>query len=71
MSREQPRGATLTTVAIFPDGYLLENLAVRADANPPAVMDMDVKTTQGHAVRYKLVSVPLYLLWNLPDILAA
>ena len=46
------------------------NLAVRADANPPSVMDMDVKTTQGHAVRYKLVSVPLYMLWNLPDILA-
>ena len=47
------------------------NLAVRADANPPSVMDMDVKTTQGHAVRYKLISVPLYMLWNLPDILAA
>ncbi|MBI4371835.1 MAG: ATP-binding protein [Elusimicrobia bacterium] len=45
------------------------DLAVRADANPPSVMDLDLKTTQGHAVRYRLVSVPLYMLWNLPDIL--
>jgi predicted AAA+ superfamily ATPase len=45
------------------------DLAVRADANPPSALDLDTKTTQGRAVRYRLVSVPLYLLWNLPDIL--
>lgn len=45
-------------------------IAVRADANPPSMMDMDLKTTQGHAVRYRLLSVPLYLLWNLPNLLA-
>lgn len=45
-------------------------LAVRADSNPPSVMELDLKTTQGHAVRYRLVGVPLYMLWNLPDILA-
>lgn len=44
-------------------------LAVRVDANPPSVMDLDLKTTQGQAVRYRLVGVPFYLLWNLPDIL--
>lgn len=47
------------------------DLAVRADANPPSALDLDLKTTQGDAVRYRLVSVPLYLLWNLPHILAA
>jgi hypothetical protein len=54
--------------------FMLERrlgLAVRADANPPSAMDMDLKTTQGDAVRYRLISVPLYMLWNLPDIIAA
>ncbi|MFA6433624.1 MAG: AAA family ATPase [Elusimicrobiales bacterium] len=45
-------------------------LAVRGDSNPPSVINVDVKTTQGNAVRYKLVSVPVYMLWNLPAILA-
>jgi len=44
-------------------------LAVRCDSNPPSVMDVSVKTTQGDPVSYKLVSVPLYLLWNLEAIL--
>ena len=46
------------------------SLAVRADENPPSAMNLDLKTTQGHAVRYRLVCVPVYLLWNLPDILS-
>lgn len=45
-------------------------LAVRADTNPPSVMNVAVKTTQGNAVSYRLISVPVYLLWNLPEILA-
>lgn len=45
------------------------DLAVRADANPPSLQEMDIKTTQGQAVRYRLVGLPLYLLWNLPAIL--
>ncbi|MCX5790695.1 MAG: AAA family ATPase [Elusimicrobia bacterium] len=44
-------------------------LAVRADTNPPSVMAVNVNTTQGNAVSYRLISVPLYLLWNLPAIL--
>ena len=44
-------------------------LAVRCDGNRPSVMDVAVKTTQGDPVSYKLVSVPLYLLWNLEAIL--
>jgi hypothetical protein len=45
-------------------------LAVRADTNPPSVMNVAVKSTQGNAVSYRLINVPLYMLWNLPEILA-
>lgn len=37
------------------------NFAIRIDQNPPSEMDVNVKTTQGNAVRYKLLSIPLYL----------
>jgi predicted AAA+ superfamily ATPase len=46
------------------------DLAVRCDTNPPSVQDVSVKTTQGDVVRYRLVSLPLYLLWNLRDAIA-
>lgn len=36
-------------------------LAVRLDTNPPSVQDMDVRTTTGEQVRYRLVSLPLYM----------
>ena len=45
------------------------NLAVRCDANPPSDMDVSVSTTRGDPVAYRLVGVPLYLLWNLRSIL--
>jgi uncharacterized protein len=44
-------------------------LALRCDANPPSEMRVAVKTTQGDSVDYRLVSVPLYLLWNLRFVL--
>jgi hypothetical protein len=37
------------------------NLAVRIDANPPTVEDLDIKTTLGLPVKYRLLSIPLYL----------
>ena len=46
------------------------HLAVRCGVNPPSDMQMNVATTQGDAVQYRLVNVPLYLLWNLPQILS-
>ena len=46
-------------------------LAVRCDANPPGEMEVKMTTTQGDPVRYRLINVPLYLLWNLDKILAA
>lgn len=44
-------------------------LALRCDANPPSLMDVSVKTTLGQPVSYRLLSLPLYLLWNLAEIL--
>jgi hypothetical protein len=46
------------------------DLAVRIDANPPSAMTVDVRTTQGDAVRYLLVSLPQHMLFNLEAILA-
>lgn len=37
------------------------SLAVRLNANPPTVEDLDIKTTLGHSVKYRLLSIPLYL----------
>lgn len=36
-------------------------LAVRFDANPLKVEDIDIKTTLGQPVKYRLLSIPLYL----------
>ncbi len=44
-------------------------LAVRCDANPPRDMQVDVATTQGDRAKYRLISLPLYLVWNLPAII--
>lgn len=46
-------------------------LAVRCDMNPPSVQDLRVRTTRGDDCRYRLIGVPLYLLWNLQPIVAA
>ncbi len=46
------------------------DLAVRCDANPPSLLDVDVKTTTGDPARYRLLSVPPYLLWRLPQAVA-
>ncbi len=42
-------------------------LAIRLDTNPPSVQDMDVQTTTGDPVRYRLVSLPLYMTETLPS----
>jgi predicted AAA+ superfamily ATPase len=46
------------------------DLAVRCDASPPNLQNVSLETTQGDTVSYRLLSLPLYLLWNLPVILA-
>jgi len=36
-------------------------LAVRCDANPPSLQTLEIKTTQGDAVRYRLATLPNFL----------
>lgn len=47
------------------------DLAVRLDSNPPSVQTMDVWTTQSDVVKYRLINLPHYLAWNLPQLLLA
>jgi len=42
-------------------------LAVRLDTNPPSVQDLDVRTTTGEQVRYRLLSLPLTMTETLPS----
>ncbi len=44
-------------------------MAVRLDANPLSVEEMSVKTTQGQLVKYRLLSLPLYLAGNVTTLL--
>jgi len=46
------------------------DLAVRLDANAPSDARIDVRTTQGDPVSYRMLSLPLYLTWALPGLLA-
>jgi hypothetical protein len=41
------------------------SLAVRFDTNTPSVQDMAVRTTTGDLVKYKLRSLPLYMVESL------
>lgn len=45
-------------------------LAVRIDTNPPTTTTIDVLTTQSNPVRYRLVSIPGYLAFRLPELAA-
>jgi len=45
-------------------------LAVRCDANPPSVQEMDLKTTQGDPVRYRLLDLPHYLAFRVVSLVA-
>ncbi len=42
------------------------DVAVRLDTNPPSLQEIDVRTTTGERVRYRLVSFPLYMAESLP-----
>ena len=43
-------------------------LAVRLDRNPPSLQAMDLATTQGQAVRYRLLNLPHYLAWRIGEL---
>ena len=41
--------------------------ALRLDANPPSVQEVDVQTTTGDPVKYRLLSLPLYMVESIPS----
>jgi hypothetical protein len=41
-------------------------VALRFDGNPPSVQNVDVRTTTGEPVSYRLVSLPLYMVESVP-----
>lgn len=45
-------------------------LAVRINSDLPSITFVDVKTSRGEAVRYRLLSLPFYLLSQLPRLLS-
>ena len=45
--------------------------AVRIDENPPSLAPIDVTTTQGDPVRYRLLGLPIYLAWRAIEIAAS
>lgn len=47
------------------------DLAVRLDANPPSVSRISHTTTQGNPVNFRLVSLPIYMTFVLPEVLPA
>jgi predicted AAA+ superfamily ATPase len=44
--------------------------AIRIDENPPSLATISVTTTQGNPVRYRLLSLPIYLAWRAVDVAA-
>jgi uncharacterized protein len=42
--------------------------AIRIDDNPPSVATIDVATTQGDHVRYRLLGLPIYLAWRAAEL---
>jgi len=46
-------------------------LAVRCDPNPPSLMKVEVSTTLRQPVGYDLLSLPVYLCWNLATLCEA
>ena len=43
--------------------------AVRIDSNTPRVEDLDLKTTSGQPVKYRLLSIPLYLAGRMEELI--
>lgn len=46
------------------------SLALRVDTSPPGEQHVSVKTTHGEPVEYRLINIPIYLLWNLKSIIS-
>lgn len=46
-----------------------KNLAVRVNSDSPSIGPVQVKTTKGSAVKYSLLSIPFYLIGQLPRLI--
>lgn len=46
-------------------------LALRIDENPPSLSTVDVTTTQGNPVSYRLLGLPIYLAWRASEVTAS
>ncbi len=44
------------------------DLAVRCDTNAPSIQDLELKTTRGEPVSYRLVTLPPFLIWRLSEL---
>lgn len=44
------------------------SLAVRLDTNPPSFQAMNLATTKGQAVQYRLLNLPHYLTWRIGEL---
>ena len=47
------------------------DLAVRVETNPPSLQQVDVKTTVGDPIRYRLMNLPGYLVFRLKELVEA
>jgi hypothetical protein len=45
--------------------------ALRLDINPPSVQNLATQTTTGETVKYRLLSLPLYMVESIPAALSA
>ena len=64
------KAGTMKSLHAFMHAKQLRN-ALRLDINPPSVQDLDTQTTTGESVRYRLLSLPLYMVESIPAALSA
>ena len=64
---EVKAGAAGTMKSLHAFMYAREfEVAVRFDTNPPSVQKLNVRTTTGESVQYRLLSLPIYMTESLP-----
>lgn len=64
------KAGTMKSLHAFMHAKQLRN-ALRLDINPPSVQNLDTQTTTGESVRYRLLSLPLYMVESIPTALSA
>jgi len=64
------KAGTMKSLHAFMHAKQLRN-ALRLDVNPPSVQNLDTQTTTGESVRYRLLSLPLYMVESIPAALSA